>query len=273
MSLVKSETQAKAYFIDSHCHLNYGALANDLPGVMARARAANVAKMLCINTKFQEFDDVYNIALKYPHVWATVGVHPHEAGDVVNHPSPAEIATFLREASLREKVVGIGETGLDYYYNHSPKDIQIAMFEAHLEAAAEKDLPVIVHTRDAEEDTLAVLRKFAGKARGVIHCFSGTQRLADEALALGFYISVSGIVTFKTANDIRTVLATVPLDRLLIETDSPYLAPVPYRGKPNEPSYVSYTAQTLASLQNVSVDEIACATTTNFYTLFTKVTP
>ncbi len=264
--------ETKAHFIDSHCHLNYGDLADDLPGVMARARDANVTKMLCINTKLQEFEDVYNIAMNYPNVWASVGVHPHESGDVANHPSPDEIGTFLRTASAREKVVGFGETGLDYYYNHSPKNIQIAMFEAHLEAGVEKNLPVIVHTRDAEEDTIAVLKKFAGKARGVIHCFSGTQYLADEALALGFYISVSGIVTFKKADDIRNVLATVPRDKLLIETDAPYLAPVPYRGKPNEPSYVIHTAKVLADLHHVSVDTIAQVTSANFHNLFTKVT-
>ncbi|USO01933.1 MAG: TatD family hydrolase [Alphaproteobacteria bacterium] len=258
-------------FIDSHCHLNYGEIAADLPGVLQRAKDAGVEKMLCINTKIQEFEDVYSIANNYSNIFATAGVHPHESGDTVHHSTPDNVRAFLEVASLRNKVVGLGETGLDYYYNHSPRDVQISMFDTHMQVAVAHDLPVIVHTRDSEEDTLAVLQKFAGRARGVIHCFSGTQNLANAVLDLGFYISVSGIVTFKKAEDIRSVLRTVPLDRLLIETDAPYLAPVPFRGRSNEPSYVVHTAEELAHIKGVSTAEIAKKTTENFHSLFTRV--
>lgn len=266
-------SSAEPSFIDSHCHLNYGELSGAIDSVLARAQEAGVTKMLCINTKFQEFEDVYNIAHKYPNVSATVGVHPHEAGDKEHHHNAQMVREFLLKASERDKVVGFGETGLDYYYNHSPRDIQVEMFEAHLDAAVERDLPVIVHTRDAEEETIRVLKKYAGRVRGVIHCFSGTQYLADESLALGFYISVSGIVTFKKAEEIRDVLKTVPLDKLLIETDAPYLAPVPFRGKPNEPAYVKHTAECLAELKGVSVAELGNVTSANFHQLFSKVAP
>ena len=257
-------------FIDSHCHLNYKGLVEQQQQVLERARAAGVGTMLTISTRESEWDDVISIAEREDDIWATVGIHPHEA-DAHAHIDTAK----LIDRAQHPRVVGIGESGLDYYYDHSDRDQQQTSFRAHIAAARETGLPVIVHTRDAEEDTAAILRDEMGQGAypGVIHCFTASDAFADIALQLGFYISISGIVTFKNAKDLQATAARVPIDRLLIETDSPFLAPVPHRGKTGEPAFVADTARFLATLRGVDVMTLADATSANFHRLFTKVTP
>ncbi len=253
--------------VDSHCHLDFPDFAAELPEVVARAKAAGVGVCVSIGTKLARFAEVAAVAERFPDVYCTVGSHPHEA-----EQEPLADAALLLALGKREKVVGIGETGLDYYYEHSPRAQQAANFRAHIAAARELQLPLVVHTRDAEEDTIEILSDEMGKGAfaGLIHCFTGTQRLADAALDLGFFISASGIATFKKSDALRDVLRSVPLERLLVETDAPYLAPTPYRGKRNEPAFVVHTAAMLAGLKGVSPDEIAGATTENFFRLFTR---
>ncbi|HJR56318.1 MAG TPA: TatD family hydrolase [Rhizomicrobium sp.] len=256
--------------IDSHCHLDFPELAIDADGVVARAGAAGVGAMVTIGTELARFPGVLAVAERFPNVWCSVGTHPHESGkELVTDPAP------LLEHTDHPKVVGIGETGLDYYYEHSPRAPQIESFRAHIDAARTTRLPVIVHTRDADDDTIRVLEEEMEKGAftGVIHCFTGTQRLADTALALGLSISVSGIATFKNSTALRDVIKSVPLDRLLVETDAPFLAPVPHRGKTNEPAFVVHTAAMLAGLKGVSADELAAVTTGNFFRLFSKANP
>ena len=238
--------------------------------VMARARSAGVGVCVSIGTELARFPGVRAVAEKFPDVWCSVGVHPHEAEkELLKDPAP-----LLAEAG-HPKVVAIGETGLDYYYEHAPRAAQITNFHIHIAAGRQAGLPVIVHTRDADDDTITVLEDEMEKGAftGLIHCFTGTQKLADAALRLGFYISVSGIATFKNSQGLRDVIKTVPLDRLLVETDAPYLAPMPHRGKINEPAFVVHTARMLAELKGVSEAELAAATTENFFRLFTKVLP
>ena len=254
--------------VDSHCHLDFPDYAGDIEGVVMRARAAGVGVCLSIGTELSRFAGVRAVAEKFPDVWCSVGVHPHEAQkELLSDAAPLLVETD------HPKVVAIGETGLDYYYEHSPKPEQIANFRAHITAARQSALPLIVHTRDADDDTISVLEDEMGKGAfsGLIHCFTGTQRLADAALALGFYISVSGIATFKNSQALRDVIKTVPLDRLLVETDAPFLAPVPHRGKTNEPAFVVHTAKMLAELKGIGEAELAAATTENFFRLFRKV--
>lgn len=253
--------------VDSHCHLNYKGLVEDQQGVLARARGAGVVTMLNIATRESEWDAVLGTAEREADVWATVGIHPHEADE---HP---HIDTAkLVERAAHPKVIGIGETGLDYYYDHSDRARQQASFRAHIAASRETGLPLIVHTRDAEEDTLSILHDEMGKGvfPGVIHCFTASGAFADAAMAIGFYISISGIVTFKSARDLQETAARLPLDRLLIETDSPFLAPVPHRGKPCEPAFVADTARFLATLRGKSDTALASATRENFARLFAK---
>lgn len=254
-------------FVDSHCHLNYKGLIEDQDAVLARAAAAGVSGMLNISTRRREWDDIIATAQKAPNIWATIGIHPHEADD------HADVDTaLLVNAAAHPKVIGIGETGLDYYYDHSDRDQQRTSFRAHIAAARETGLPLIVHTRDAEEDTAQILHEEMAKGAfpGVIHCFTASQEFADIALKLGLFISISGIVTFKSAADLQAIAATIPADRLLIETDSPFLAPVPHRGKSCEPAFVADTAQFLASLRGISVEDLAQQTRDNFFRLFSK---
>ncbi len=257
-------------FIDSHCHLNYKGLVEQQQDVLERARAAGVGTMLTISTRESEWDDVIGIAEREEDIWATVGIHPHEA-DSHAHVDTAKLIARAQHP----RVVGIGESGLDYYYDHSDRDQQQTSFRAHIAAARETGLPIIVHTRDAEDDTAAILRDEMGKGAypGVIHCFTASDAFAEIALDLGFYISISGIVTFKNARDLQATAARVPIERLLIETDAPFLAPVPHRGKTGEPAFVADTARFLADLRGVDVMTLATATTANFHRLFTKVTP
>jgi TatD DNase family protein len=258
----------EAMFTDSHCHLNYKGLVEDQQGVLARARAAGVEAMLNISTRESEWDDVVAVAEREPDVWASVGIHPHEADA---HPD-VQTATLVARAK-HPRVVGIGESGLDFYYDHSDRERQRASFRAHLAAARETGLPVIVHTRDAEADTAAILAEEMGKGAfaGVIHCFTASAAFARKALDLGLYISLSGIVTFKNAKDLQDTAKAIPLDRLLIETDSPFLAPVPHRGRPCEPAFVADTARFLADLLALPTQSLASRTSANFRTLFAKV--
>ena len=254
--------------VDSHCHLDFPEYADQLDQVVTRAGAAGVGVCLSIGTELKRFPGVRAVAEKFPNVWCSVGVHPHESGKELLDDE----AALIREAA-HPKVVGIGETGLDYYYEHSPRGPQQANFRSHIAAARQTGLPVIVHTRDADDDTIAILQDEMGKGRftGLIHCFTGTQRLADAALDMGLSISVSGIATFKNSQPLRDVIRSVPLDRLLVETDAPFLAPVPHRGKTNEPAFVVHTAKMLAELKGVTQEELAKATTENFFRLFSKV--
>jgi TatD DNase family protein len=254
-------------FTDSHCHLNYKGLVEEQQAVLARARAAGVSTMLNISTRRSEWDEVLGLAEEEADVWASVGIHPHEADA---HP---EVETaLLVERATHPRVVGIGESGLDFYYDHSDRDRQRDSFRAHIGAARETGLPIIVHTREAEADTAAILAEEMGKGRftGVIHCFTASADFARTALGLGLYISISGIVTFRNAKDLQATAAEVPADRLLIETDAPFLAPVPHRGRPCEPAFVADTARFLAQLRGETVESLAERTSDNFRALFTK---
>jgi TatD DNase family protein len=255
-------------FADSHCHLDYKGLGERQQEVLANARARGVEVMLNIATRESEWDQVLATAEREPDVWATVGIHPHEADQ---HPDVGTARLIAR--AQHRRVVGIGETGLDYYYDKSDRERQQASFRAHISAARETQLPIVVHTREAEDDTAAILREEMeqGVFPGVIHCFTASAAFADIALDLGFYISISGIVTFRNARDLQATAARLPLDRMLIETDAPFLAPVPHRGKTGEPAFVADTAAFLADLRGESLDVLADATAHNFYTLFSKV--
>ena len=253
--------------VDSHCHLNYKGLVEDQQAVLERARGAGVGAMLNISTRASEWDEVVGLAEREPDVWASIGIHPHEA-DV--HPD-VETATLVERAA-HPRVIGIGESGLDFYYDHSDRDRQRESFRSHIAAARETGLPIIVHTRDAEEDTAAILADEMGKGvyAGVIHCFTASSDFARKALDLGLYISMSGIVTFKNARDLQATAMEIPADRLLIETDAPFLAPVPHRGRPCEPAFVADTARFLAALREEEFEEFADRTAHNFRQLFTK---
>ena len=253
--------------IDSHCHLDFPELTSDESGVLARARTAGVGGMLTISTRLDQFERVRAIAERHDNVWCSVGVHPHEAKE-----EGQRTPDRLIEATRHPKVVGIGETGLDFYYEHSPREEQAESFRAHIAASRQTGLPLIVHTRNADAETGDMLEEEHGKGAfpGLIHCFSSGRAVAERALALGLYISISGIVTFKAAEDLRVIVRDVPLDRLLVETDAPYLAPIPKRGKTNEPAFVAHTAAKVAELKGVSLAELEAATTDNFFRLFTK---
>ena len=256
------------FLIDSHCHLDHEPMASDINATLRRAQDKGVKGFLTIGTDLSKIPLLTAIADAHTDVFATLGVHPHEAEKTL----PAkELYKVLTVESQHPKMVGFGETGLDYYYTHSPQEDQKASFKAHIEASLACDLPLIIHTRNADVDTIDLLKTVGqGKVRGVMHCFSGNSWLRDQALELGFYISASGILTFNKAEEIRETFKDVPLDRLLVETDSPFLAPVPFRGKPNEPAYVVETAKKLAEIKGVEYDVIVNQTTNNFLKLFSK---
>ncbi len=267
-------------FTDSHCHLNYPALAARLPEIRAAMAQAQVDRALCICTTMEEFPDVHALATQYDNFWCTVGVHP----DTEDMTEPS-VQDLLERAAL-PRVVAIGETGLDYYGMEDRKggrtiadlEWQRERFRVHIRAARACHKPLVIHTRSASEDTLAILREegedgSANQAGGVLHCFTETAEVARAALDMGYYISFSGIITFKNAQHLRDVAAFVPLDRMLIETDSPYLAPMPYRGKTNSPAYVPFVAQQIAAVRGLPVEEIAALTSANFDALFKGVVP
>lgn len=260
--------------IDSHCHLNYPEFQEDLADVIARAKEKGVETFLTVNTRLSEAPDLHRLADRFPEVYCSVGIHPHEAEAHVKVAKGDALIQALTESANHPKVVALGETGLDYYYNHSPREPQLACFEGHIEAAKILALPLIIHTREADEDTVETLKKVGhNQVEGVFHCFGGGEALARKALDLGFYISLSGILTFKTAETLREVARFVPLDRLLVETDAPFLAPIPHRGKRNEPAFVTVTASKLAEVRGLSLAAVAQATTQNFYTLFKRCRP
>lgn len=254
-------------FIDSHCHLEYEGLVEDQQGVLDRARAAGIKGFLNISTRQSEWDRVVGTAARIPDVWATVGIHPHEADQ---HADLGEAA--LLEATRHPKVIGIGETGLDYYYDKSDREVQQALFRTHIQVGRETGLPLIIHTRDAEDDTFRILAEEMGKGAfpALIHCFTASADFGRKVLDLGLTISISGIVTFKNAIELQDVVKTIPEDRLLVETDSPFLAPVPHRGKRCEPAYTADTARFVANLRGVSEVELGEVTSRNFFALFTK---
>lgn len=256
--------------VDSHCHLNYKGLVDDQPAVLARARDAGVTAMLNISTRESEWDAILATAERESDVWASIGIHPHEADA---HPD-MDTAKLLARAE-HPRVIGIGETGLDYYYDHSDRVQQQRSFRAHIAASRDSGLPIIIHTRDAEEDTLYILRDEMGQGvfPALIHCFTASQAFADAALELGCYISISGIVTFKNAKDLQAAAASIPANRLLIETDAPFLAPVPNRGKVCEPAFVADTARFVAELRGEDESELRVRTAENFYRLFSKARP
>jgi TatD DNase family protein len=253
--------------IDSHCHLNYEGLVERQDEVLANARERGVAGFLNISTRQREWDDVISVAERHPDVWASVGVHPHEADA---HPDLG--AAALIEKGRHPRVIAIGECGLDYYYDKSDRDAQRERFEAHIDAARQSGLPLVVHTRDAEEDTAEILTQAVkqGGVTGVLHCFTGSAELARRGLELGFYISLSGIVTFKNARDLQDTAKWLPADQMLVETDSPFLAPVPHRGQKCEPAFVADTARFVAELRGEAPEALAERTSANFFKLFPK---
>lgn len=255
--------------VDSHCHLDYlERQGEDLAEIVARARRAGVARLVTISTKLSEFDAVRSIAERFDDVFCSVGVHPHEAAEEEQGDSERLLA--LAE---HPKVVGIGETGLDYFYENSPRDAQQRSFRAHIDAARQSGLPLIVHARDADEDTIQILQEEyqRGAFPGLIHCFTAGPALAQAALSIGFFISLAGVLTFRKAEDLRATVRDIPLERLLVETDAPYLAPVPMRGKRNEPAYVVHTAEKLAEVKGAKIEEVTETTSRNFFKLFQKV--
>ena len=255
-------------FIDSHCHLDFPELQEQRDAVLGLMRDNAVSHALTISTTLTTFPAVRAVAEANPHIWCSAGVHPDEQGDDHEVTLPELLAL-----ADHPKVVAIGETGLDYYRLPEPLDWQRERFRIHIRASRETGKPLVIHTRNAATDTLRIMREEnAAEAGGVMHCFTESQEIADAALAMNFYISFSGIVTFKNAVDLKEVAKRVPLDRMLIETDSPYLAPVPFRGKMNQPGYVKHVAECIAELRGITVDEVAKATSANFFRLFSKAT-
>tara|TARA_B100000963_G_scaffold321667_1_gene305203 strand:+ start:2366 stop:3142 length:777 start_codon:yes stop_codon:yes gene_type:complete len=255
--------------IDSHCHLTYEPMLNTLTETIHRAVNDGVKYMLTISTEDKSFNKILNIVSKYENVYGTYGIHPHEAK---LHQNIKKI-NIIEKININKKIIGIGETGLDFYYNHSDKKDQISCFEEHIYAAQEKNLPVIIHTRSAENETFEILQKHLKKKdfKFLIHCFTGTRDFAFRLLDLGAYISASGIITFKKSLELANIFKDLPNDKILVETDAPYLAPVPLRGKSNEPSYIIHTVKFLSQLKKLSFAEFSNMTTNNFFKLFGKL--
>jgi TatD DNase family protein len=254
--------------VDSHCHLDYEGLSDQLPAMLARCEQAGVGLMLSISSRVKNFPKLLEIAEAHENVFCTVGTHPHNA-----HEEPDVSVSDLVKLTQHPKVVGIGEAGLDYHYDLSPREAQMKGFRTHIAAARESGLPLVIHTREAEDDTARVLEEEMAKGpfKAVLHCFTSKQWLAEKGVELGLCVSFSGILTYKNAEDLRVTVKILPLDRLLVETDAPFLAPVPYRGKSNEPSYVVKTLEQLAAVRSLSANEMAKITSDNFFRLFSKV--
>jgi TatD DNase family protein len=257
--------------VDSHCHLNYKGMAEQQPDLLERARSSGVTAMLNISTRASEWDAVTATAHREADVWASIGIHPHEA----DAHADIDTARLVARAQADERVIGIGETGLDYFYDHSDRDQQCRSFISHIAASRITGLPLIVHTRDAEDDTAAILAEEMGKGGfpALIHCFTASADFAAKMLDLGLYISISGIVTFKNAKDLQAVARDIPADRLLVETDAPFLAPVPHRGKQGEPAFVADTARFVAGLRDEPYEHLCETTSQNFYCLFNRARP
>ncbi len=255
--------------IDSHCHLTYEPMSNTLKETIDRANKDGVKYMLTISTEDKSFEQILKIVNNYKSVYGTYGIHPHEA-KLHQHIQSIDI---INKVNQNKKIIGIGETGLDFYYNHSEKKDQIYSFEQHISAAQEKNLPLIVHTRSAEKETFEILKKHLKKKnfKILIHCFTGSRRFAFDLLDLGSYISASGVITFKKSQELANIFKDLPNEKILVETDAPYLAPVPLRGKPNEPSYIVHTVKFLSNLKNIPYKEFSERTSNNFFDLFGKL--
>ncbi|HMR29775.1 MAG TPA: TatD family hydrolase [Geminicoccaceae bacterium] len=256
--------------VDSHCHLDYPGLAEDEAGVVARARAAGVTVMQTIGTRLSAFQQTLAVAERHEGVWCSVGVHPHEAGrEGIDEPGP------LLRWTGHPKVIGIGESGLDYFYDHAPRDRQAASFRAHIAASRQSGLPLVIHTRDADDDMATMLEQemARGPFAGVVHCYSSGRQLGERATALGLHLGIGGILTFRRSDELRAIVADMPRQLLLLETDSPYLAPVPKRGRTNEPAYTAFVARVLADVLGTDVEDVAALTTGNFFRLFRKAAP
>jgi len=256
--------------IDTHCHLDFPDFAPEQAEIVARARAAGVARMITISTHVTKFAAIAAIAEAYDDVYCTVGTHPHHA-----HEEPEASVAELVALARHEKCVGLGEAGLDYHYDRAPREVSARVFRTHIAAARATGLPLVIHTRDADEDCAAILEDEMGQGAfpALLHCFTASRALAETALELGLYISFSGVVTFKNSAELRAIARDTPMDRLLVETDAPFLAPVPHRGRRNEPAFVADTARVLAQVKGVSENEIARATTANALRLFSKMPP
>ena len=254
--------------VDSHCHLDFPDFADQLDDVVGRARAVGVGRMVTICTRVRKFDQVLAVAERYEDIFCSVGTHPHNADEELD-----VTANDLIALTANPKVVAIGEAGLDYHYDKAPRDAQAQGFRTHITAARETGLPLVIHARSADEDMISILEEEtrAGAFPAVLHCFSSGRKLAERGVELGLYVSFSGILTFKNSQDIRDIARDMPRDRVLVETDAPYLAPVPNRGKTNEPSFVAHTADVLADVWGVSGDEVRTITGDNFFRLFSKV--
>lgn len=254
--------------VDHHCHLDFALLSKDRDELIVRARDAGVSILVSISTRIAQFQNLLKIVEPYPNVYCSVGTHPHYADEELDVP-PEQI----KELSKHPKVVAIGEAGLDYHYDNCPREAQEEGFRRHVAVARETELPLVIHARDADDDTASLLEEEMEKGpfKAVLHCFTSGRQLARRGLACGFYVSFSGVITFKNSEELRSIAADVPFDRLLVETDAPFLAPVPMRGKRNEPAFVRYTAECLAEIKGVSVNEIAAITTENFFRLYDKV--
>jgi TatD DNase family protein len=254
--------------IDTHCHLDFPDFAPERDAVVARARAAGLGRLITISTKVEKFATIAALAEAYDEVYCTVGTHPHEA-----HVEPEASLETLVGLAAHSKCVGIGEAGLDYHYDRAPRDVAARVFRTHIAAARETGLPLVIHARDADADIAAILEDEMGKGafKALLHCFTSSRELAERALALGLSISFSGVLTFKKSDELRAIARDVPLDRLLVETDAPFLAPVPFRGKRNEPAFVRETAKTLAEVKGLSEPELAALTADNALRLFAKM--
>jgi TatD DNase family protein len=254
--------------VDSHCHLDFPDLASELDAVVARARAAGIGRMVTISTRVRKHAQVIAIAEKYQGVFCSVGTHPHNALEESDIDAKALVAL-----SQHPKIVAIGEAGLDYHYDNSPRDLQLKSFRQHIQASRETGLPLVIHSRDCDADMARILAEETGKGAfpAVLHCFTGGRDLAFDAIEMGLHISFTGILTFKRSDELRAIAKDLPADRIMVETDAPYLAPLPYRGKRCEPAYVVETAKVLAETRGLSFDEIARQTTENFFRLFSKV--
>ena len=257
------------FIVDSHCHLDFPDFEDERDAIIERAAANDVRLFVTISTKVAKIEQLLALTGRYDSVYASVGTHPNSAGD---EPDVAT-ATLVELAARQDKIVAIGEAGLDYHYDYAPRDVQKAVFRRHIAAARETQLPLVIHSRDADDDMAKILRDETGRGAFpfILHCFSSGRALAEAGLELGGFVSFSGILTFKRSDELRAIAADVPMDRLLVETDAPYLAPMPYRGKRNEPGYTRHTAEVLADVKGVSIEEIAQATSDNFFGLFSKV--
>ena len=253
--------------VDSHCHLLHQKNNSSISTLLKNAENNGVSKLLNISTKEDEFDKVINLSKKYDNIYCSLGIHPHESMS-----SSDRVFTQILELSKFRKVIGIGETGLDFYYNHSNKKSQISSFERHIEISQETDLPLIIHMREAEDEIYRLIKKYYKKKefKGLIHCFTGSSEIVKKLLPYNFYFSLSGIITFKNSESLRKSMKSIPISNMLVETDSPYLAPEPMRGKVNEPSFIIHTVEYIANMINVSTEKLSKKTTQNFYKLFNK---